>query len=137
MTGPGALHAVQKLAVAQMQVPVGRVVYTSFLDDAGGFRADLTIMRLGPRHFRVVTGGATGMADYKWITDHLPADGSAAVTDVTSAWTTFGLWGPKARAILRPPHRRRHLQRRVPVRHLPGHRGRRDDGAGVPDLLRR
>ena len=76
------------------------MVYTSFLDDAGGFRADLTIMRLGPQHFRVVTGGATGMADYKWITDHLPEDGSAAVADVTSAWTTFGLWGPKARAIL-------------------------------------
>jgi glycine cleavage system aminomethyltransferase T/glycine/D-amino acid oxidase-like deaminating enzyme len=100
VTGPGALHALQKVAVAQLQVPVGRVVYTSFLDDAGGFRADLTIMRLGPRHFRVVTGGATGMADYKWIRDHLPDDGSAAVTDVTSAWTTFGLWGPKARDIL-------------------------------------
>src|SRR5580693_684468 len=100
VTGPGALQTVQKLAVAQMQVPIGRVVYTSFLDDAGGFRADLTIMRLGPRHFRVVTGGAPGMAAYKWITDHLPDDGSAAVTDVTSAWTTFGLWGPKAREIL-------------------------------------
>ena len=100
VTGPGALHALQKLAVAQLQVPVGRVVYTSFLDDAGGFRADLTIMRLGPRHFRVVTGGATGMADYKWIADHLPDDGSAAVSDLTSAWTTFGLWGPKARDIL-------------------------------------
>jgi glycine cleavage system aminomethyltransferase T/glycine/D-amino acid oxidase-like deaminating enzyme len=101
VTGPGALHAVQKVAVAQMHVPIGRVVYTSFLDDAGGFRADLTIMRLGPRHFRVVTGGATGMMDYKWIIDHLPDDGSAHVSDVTSAWTTFGLWGPKARDILR------------------------------------
>jgi glycine cleavage system aminomethyltransferase T/glycine/D-amino acid oxidase-like deaminating enzyme len=100
VTGPGALQAVQKVAVAQLRVPVGRVVYTSFLDDAGGFRADLTIMRLGPRHFRVVTGGATGMSDYKWILDHLPDDGSATVTDVTSAWTTFGLWGPKARDIL-------------------------------------
>ncbi|HXZ63621.1 MAG TPA: FAD-dependent oxidoreductase [Streptosporangiaceae bacterium] len=100
VTGPGALHAVQNVAVAQLHVPDGRVVYTSFLDDAGGFRADLTIMRLGPRHFRVVTGGATGMADFKWITDHLPADGSAAVSDVTSAYTTFGLWGPRARDIL-------------------------------------
>ncbi len=101
VTGPGALHAVQNVAVAQMHVPVGRVVYTSFLDDAGGFRADLTVMRLGPRHFRVVTGGATGMMDLKWIAGHLPADGSAQVTDLTSAWTTFGLWGPKARDILR------------------------------------
>jgi len=100
VTGPGALAAVQKVAVAQMHVPVGRVVYTSFLDDAGGFRADLTIMRLGPRHFRVVTGGATGMMDYKWISDHLPGDGSAAISDATSAWTTFGLWGPRARDIL-------------------------------------
>jgi glycine cleavage system aminomethyltransferase T/glycine/D-amino acid oxidase-like deaminating enzyme len=100
VTGPGALQAVQKVAVAQMHVPVGKVVYTSFLDEAGGFRADLTVMRLGPRHFRVVTGGATGMADYKWITDHLPDDGSAHVSDLTSAWITFGLWGPKARDIL-------------------------------------
>jgi glycine cleavage system aminomethyltransferase T/glycine/D-amino acid oxidase-like deaminating enzyme len=100
VTGPGALQALQKVAVAQMHVPNGRVVYTSFLDDAGGFKADLTIMRLGPRHFRVVTGGATGMTDYKWIADHLPDDGSAAVSDLTSAWTTFGLWGPLARDIL-------------------------------------
>jgi glycine cleavage system aminomethyltransferase T/glycine/D-amino acid oxidase-like deaminating enzyme len=100
VTGPGALQTLQRLAVAQMHVPIGKVVYTSFLDDAGGFKADLTVMRLGPRHFRIVTGGATGMSDLKWIRDQLPADGSAAVSDVTSAWTTFGLWGPQARAIL-------------------------------------
>ena len=103
-TSPGRVrwHAVQSVAVAQLHVPVGRVVYTSFLDDAGGFRADLTVMRLGPRHFRVVTGGATGMMDLKWITDHLPADGSAHVSDLTSAWTTLGLWGPRARQIMQP-----------------------------------
>jgi glycine cleavage system aminomethyltransferase T len=103
VTGPGALAAVQHLAVAQLDVPVGRVVYTSLLDDAGGFRADLTIMRLGADKFRVVTGGATGMMDLKWILDHLPEEALAAgvsVTDVTSAWTTLGLWGPKARDVL-------------------------------------
>ncbi|MGO8884259.1 MAG: GcvT family protein, partial [Streptosporangiaceae bacterium] len=100
ITGPGALAAVQTLAVAQLDVPAGRVVYTSFLDDRGGFKADLTIMRLGPQRFRVVTGGATGMTDLKWISDHLPADGSAAVADLTSAWTTLGLWGPRARDVL-------------------------------------
>ncbi len=102
IAGPGALAAVQSLAVAQMDVAVGRVVYTSLLDEAGGFRADLTIMRLGPRRFRVVTGGATGMMDYKWIADHLPDDGSAAVADLTSGWTTLGLWGPRARDVLAP-----------------------------------
>jgi glycine cleavage system aminomethyltransferase T/glycine/D-amino acid oxidase-like deaminating enzyme len=100
ITGPGALAAVQSLAVAQMDVRAGRVVYTSMLDEAGGFKADLTIMRLGPRRFRVVTGGVTGMMDYKWISDHLPEDGRAAVADLTSAWTTLGLWGPRARDVL-------------------------------------
>src|SRR5258706_7714006 len=100
VAGPGALAAVQQFAVAKMDVGVGRVVYTSLLNENGGFRGDLTIMRLAPDKFRVVTGGATGQMDLKWITDHLPAGCEAVVTDVTSAWTTLGLWGPKAREIL-------------------------------------
>ncbi len=90
----------QSLAVAQMDVKTGRVVYTSLLDERGGFKADLTIMRLGPRRFRVVTGGATGMMDAKWFADHLPADGTAALADLTSGQCTLGLWGPRARTVL-------------------------------------
>ena len=90
----------QGVAVRQMDVPIGRVVYTPILTPGGGFKADLTIMRLGDEVFRVVTGGAHGMADRKWFTDHLPADGSAQLADQTSAWTTLGLWGPRARDIL-------------------------------------
>jgi glycine cleavage system aminomethyltransferase T len=81
-------------------VRTGRVVYTSLLDERGGVKADLTIMRLGPQRFRVVTGGATGMMDMKWFTDHLPAGRTASLTDLTSAWTTLGLWGPRARMVL-------------------------------------
>jgi glycine cleavage system aminomethyltransferase T/glycine/D-amino acid oxidase-like deaminating enzyme len=98
--GPGALDVVQRLAVRQMDVPVGRAVYTPLLTPRGGFRSDLTIMRLGDELFRVVTGGAHGCSDRKWFADHLPADGSAALHDQTSAWTTLGLWGPRAREIL-------------------------------------
>jgi glycine cleavage system aminomethyltransferase T/glycine/D-amino acid oxidase-like deaminating enzyme len=98
ISGPTALDAVQNLSVAQMDLPVGRVVYTSWLEENGGFRADLTVMRLDSDRFRVVTGGATGMSDAKWIGDHLP-DG-AFLADLTSAWTTIGLWGPRAREVL-------------------------------------
>ena len=100
ITGPAALETVQSLAVAQLDVAAGRVVYTSLLDERGGFKADLTIMRLGPDHFRVVTGGATGMSEKKWFSGHLPADGTAALADLTSAWTTLGLWGPRARDVM-------------------------------------
>ncbi len=100
VTGPGALDYLQTLAVAQLDVPIGRVVYTSLLTPAGGFKADLTIMRLGTRHFRIVTGGSTGMVDAAWFIGHLPADGSAQFTDLTSAWTTIGVWGPRARQLV-------------------------------------
>jgi glycine cleavage system aminomethyltransferase T len=83
-----------------MDVKLGRVVYTPVLTPGGGFRADLTIMRLGDQHFRVVTGGATGMADLKWFADHLDGDPSAQVIDLTSSWCTLGLWGPRARDVL-------------------------------------
>jgi glycine cleavage system aminomethyltransferase T len=37
----------------------------------------------------------------KWFADHVPEDGTAQVHDLTSAWCTLGLWGPRARDILR------------------------------------
>ena len=108
ITGPAALDAVQRTCVAQCDVAVGKVIYTPVLDPKGGFRSDLTVMRLGEQHFRVVTGGAHGMADRKWFADQLAAvtggvsggDGSTTLTDLTSEVSTIGLWGPRARDIL-------------------------------------
>jgi glycine cleavage system aminomethyltransferase T len=81
-------------------VKPGRTVYTPLLNGAGGILADLTIMRLGHDHFRVVTGGGMGMRDKKIFVDGLPADGSAQLFDATNSFTTIGLWGPRARDVL-------------------------------------
>jgi glycine cleavage system aminomethyltransferase T len=86
--------------VNKVDVAVGRTVYTPLLNPAGGILADLTIMRIGDERFRVVTGGGMGMRDRKIFADAMPADGSAQLHDVTNAYTTFGLWGPRARDIL-------------------------------------
>jgi glycine cleavage system aminomethyltransferase T/glycine/D-amino acid oxidase-like deaminating enzyme len=98
VAGPGALATVQRVAMRQMDVPIGRGVYTPLLTPGGGFRSDLTIMRLADDRFRFVTGGLHGMADLKWVRDNAEPD--ATVTDLTSAWTTLGLWGPRSRDIL-------------------------------------
>ena len=69
--GPGALDSVQRTCVAQCDVAVGQGRSTRRCSTpSGGFRSDLTVMRLGEDHFRVVTGGAHGMADRKWFADH-------------------------------------------------------------------
>ncbi|MFC7495652.1 MULTISPECIES: GcvT family protein [unclassified Nocardioides] len=100
IVGPGALETVQTVCVAQCDVAVGKVVYTPVLDPAGGFRSDLTVMRLGDDHFRVVTGAAHGPADRQWFGDHVPADGVTTLTSRTDDVVTIGLWGPRARDIL-------------------------------------
>jgi glycine cleavage system aminomethyltransferase T/glycine/D-amino acid oxidase-like deaminating enzyme len=100
ITGPSALDVVQLLAMRQLDVPTGRVVYTPLLTPSGGFKQDLTIMRLSDTTFRVVTGAAHGGSDIKWFSDHLPSDGSAQLHDQTNSWATLGLWGPRARDIL-------------------------------------
>src|SRR6478735_3687992 len=97
VTGPGALECVQTVSTRQMDVAHGKVVYTPVLSPSGTFKSDLTVMRLADDHFRVVTGGAHGMADLKWYTDHLV---DANLVDRTEELSTVGLWGPKARDIL-------------------------------------
>ena len=87
--------------------------------------------------FRVVTGGATGMMDKKWITDHLPADGRAQLTDLTSAWATLRAVGPARQGHPRPVTADDVSARGLPVRHLPRDRDRRRHRAGLAHLLRR
>ncbi|MBW3606402.1 MAG: FAD-dependent oxidoreductase [Actinobacteria bacterium] len=100
VVGPGALDYMQRMTVAQMNRPPGRIMYTPVLTAGGGFRSDLTVVRLGDDHFRIITGGSDGPRDHKWFTDHLPEDGSAQLVDVTSAYCTLGVWGPRARDLL-------------------------------------
>ena len=99
-TGPGVVDYIQKMAVNQCDVAVGRAVYTPLLTETGGFRADLTILRLGRRHYRVISGGGDGARDRYWFKKHLPSDGSVTFTDNTSAVSTIGLWGPNARRVI-------------------------------------
>ncbi|MGH2474738.1 MAG: FAD-dependent oxidoreductase, partial [Candidatus Limnocylindrales bacterium] len=72
VSGPGACPYLQGLVVSNVDVPVGRVIYTPLLNERGGIVADLTIIRLARDRYRVVTGGGMGMRDKKWFTNHLP-----------------------------------------------------------------
>lgn len=99
--GRGALRAMQWLTANEMDRPVGSITYTQLLNSRGGIEADLTVARLAPEKFFVVTGSAFGAHDLDWIRKHLPSDGSVVAREVTTELACIGLWGPMARAILR------------------------------------
>jgi glycine cleavage system aminomethyltransferase T len=88
------------MTVNSVNVPVGRSIYTPLLTHDGGFRTDLTILRLADDHFRVVTGAFDGGRDKYWFTRNLPDDGSVTFTDRTCGMCTIGVWGPKAQATM-------------------------------------
>jgi glycine cleavage system T protein len=100
VAGAGALAYLERLAANQIEQPVGKVVYTSLLNEKGGIKADLTVTRLAEDRFWLLTGARTGPADLFWLNSHAPQDGSVSINDLTSAYTGVGLWGPQARAVL-------------------------------------
>jgi len=100
MVGPGALEVLQRIAVSNMDKPVGSVIYTQLCNEHGGIEADLTITRTGPDRFYIVTGSGFGVHDSDWIRRALPQDGSVYLNDVTSARAVINICGPKAREVL-------------------------------------
>jgi 4-methylaminobutanoate oxidase (formaldehyde-forming) len=106
LKGRDALAALQRLCANDIDVPIGRIVYTGLLNARGGFESDLTITRLAADAFFIVTGSAQATRDFSWIERHLEADEHAALFDVTSAYSVLSVMGPRAEALLRDlsPH---------------------------------
>ncbi|CAN5308201.1 FAD-dependent oxidoreductase [soil metagenome] len=100
ITGRGALTLLQRVAGADMDTAIGKVVYSQLLNVRGGIEADVTITRLGPQHFYLVTGGGFGRHDVTFLLQHAPTDGSVVIADVTSAYGVLNVCGPKSRGVV-------------------------------------
>lgn len=106
--GPGACDFLNWVCVNNVDVAVGRSVYTPLLTPQGGFRGDLTIQRLGTDHFRVITGAFDGGRDHYWFTKHMeqfnahhgPQGKWVSFNDMSGAICTIGVWGPNAAATM-------------------------------------
>ena len=99
VSGPGALSLLQRLCANDVDVRVGRIVYTQMLNRRGGIETDLTVTRLADDRFRLVTGTGSGSRDLAWIRRHQEGE-DALVRDVTSSLACLGIWGPAARDVL-------------------------------------
>jgi 4-methylaminobutanoate oxidase (formaldehyde-forming) len=100
VSGEGAAAFLERLCANRVAREVGQVTYTQMLNLNGGIECDFTVTRLAEERFHIVTGTAFGQHDLAWLRQHAPGDGSVHVADVTSQYVCYGVWGPKARAIL-------------------------------------
>ena len=101
VAGPDALALLQELSVSDIDVAVGRVVYTQWLNQGGGIEADVTVTRQDVDEFMVMTATGTLRRDLDRLLAHV--DGRAVVvTDVSGTYAMLAVMGPQSRALLQP-----------------------------------
>jgi glycine cleavage system aminomethyltransferase T/glycine/D-amino acid oxidase-like deaminating enzyme len=101
VSGAGALSLLERVADNRIDRPAGSIVYTQFLNRRGRIVADVTVTRLAPSRFRVVTGAGYVDGDLGWLRSNIrEEDGPVDVRDATEELCVIGLWGPRARDAL-------------------------------------
>ena len=100
--GKDACRILNYMSTANVDVPVGKVVYAQWLNERGGIEADLTMTRLSPDEFMVVTSAICQTRDLAWLKARIASypDAHCYVTDVTSGVAMLGIMGPKSRELL-------------------------------------
>jgi heterotetrameric sarcosine oxidase gamma subunit len=88
----------QRLCTANVDVEVGRVVYTLICNDRGGVEMDPTVTRLGDDRFLVLAPTLYQRRTEMLLRNGLPH--GATVTDVTSGFATLHVAGPRSREVL-------------------------------------
>ena len=97
--GRDAVTFMNYVGGGQYDVPIGKIVYTQFLNNKAGIEADVTVTRLSETAFLVVTPAATRLADQVWMQRHI-GDHNVVITDVTSGEGVLAVMGPNARKLL-------------------------------------
>jgi glycine cleavage system aminomethyltransferase T/glycine/D-amino acid oxidase-like deaminating enzyme len=98
--GRDAAMVLNQVSAKNVEVEIGRCVYTTWLNERGTIEADLTVTRLDEEKFQVVTSWSIHTHVLTWLKRHIPPEAQVAVTDMTSAYTLINIQGPKSRQLL-------------------------------------
>src|SRR3979490_2408035 len=103
LKGRDAATVLGRVCANDIDVPIGKAVYTQWLNERGGIEADLTVTREAEDAFLIVTSCATQTRDFTWLCRSIPDEARAVAFDVSSAYAVLGLMGPRSRGLLPTP----------------------------------
>ena len=98
--GKDAEKVLNLISTNNVAVPVGKIVYTQWLNECGTIEADLTVTRLAEATYMVICSDLAHRHVETWLRRHIPTDAHVVVTDVTSGYAMINLQGPKSRELL-------------------------------------
>jgi heterotetrameric sarcosine oxidase gamma subunit len=96
--GPDAVSGLQRLCTSNVDVSIGRVVYTLLCNERGGIEMDPTVTRLAEDRFLVLAPTLYQRRTEMLLRNGLPP--AATVTDVTSGFATLHVAGPRSREVV-------------------------------------
>jgi 4-methylaminobutanoate oxidase (formaldehyde-forming) len=100
LKGHDAVTVLQRLCGNNVDVPMGRAVYTGMFNARGGFESDLTVIRHSAEEYYLITGTSQTWRDFDWIRRNIAPAERAELVDVTTANSVIGVMGPNSRQLL-------------------------------------
>jgi 4-methylaminobutanoate oxidase (formaldehyde-forming) len=98
--GCDAQKMLDRISTNNISVPIGKIVYTDWLNERGGAEADLTITRLANESFMVICSDLAHRHVETWMKRHIESDEQVFIVDMTSAYAMINIQGPKSRELL-------------------------------------
>jgi dimethylglycine dehydrogenase len=131
VSGPGAEAFLDRLCANRLP-GVGRIALTQMCRPGGGIECDVTITRVEPERFYLISAAATELHDHAWLEWHLPDDGSVELRNDTERYGVLTLAGPRSRELLQTL-----VAEDISRDAFPFFRARHLEVAGVPTLTLR
>jgi len=100
VSGDDACAALQWICANDVDVEIGRTVYTPLLNQRGTYESDLTVTRVSATEFLLVSSSATTERDQDWLRRNVPDGRDVSVRDVTTSYAVIGVMGPASRTLL-------------------------------------
>jgi len=98
--GRDAEKVLNRICANNVAVPVGRIVYTQWLNERGTIEADLTVTRLAEDVYLLVLVDSIHRHVVGWLEQHIPPEARVFVADVTSGYNIISIQGPKSRQLI-------------------------------------
>jgi dimethylglycine dehydrogenase len=101
ISGPGAERWLDGLLTNALPKKVGRVSLSYLLTVKGGVRSELTVYKMEPQRYYLVSAGAYERHDHDYLKKSMPNDGSVSFERLTTSMGVLVLAGPRSRDTLR------------------------------------
>ena len=98
VAGPQAQACLQHICANNVDVAIGKIVYTQWLNESGGIEADVTITRLATDRFMIVSACVSERRDWFWLSKHAAQFDCEVSQNQETA--IIGAMGPKSTQLL-------------------------------------